>query len=301
MKTRQELKMLARENIKTQKKVAILLILVLCALIFVLGMFTLAPIVLSRGLLRVLRWSPLVLVYWAGLLVIFVMAVNMTGEYIKMSRREPARLEAMFTELKVHFGRKLGGMLWVLLWITLWALISAPVILLALFLMKNTGRGTKLLVLALMGPVHIAALVPAIIKGFSYFLTPYILADCPDVTAREALRLSRRMMDGHKKELFVMMLSFIGWMLLSVLTLGILYVAYVGPYMYTSCAGFYTEVRAKVLAEGTVAPEELAPSTEGRWIVIETEAEPEIEAVVLTEPEIEVEVEPEEDVEIEEE
>jgi len=242
MKTRQERKKLAKEAIGAQRRVGILLL-------FVFVLKVLALLVICGVLLRWLGWLPSVLVYWAALLALLVLAVGVTGEYIKIYRGESTRVMALYADFKTNFKRKLGGMLWMLLWLMLWALISVPVILLAVFLMRRFGRGTKLLVLVLMGPVHLAALVPAIIKGLSYFMTPYLLADQPDLTAREALRLSKQMMNGRKKELFVMMLSFIGWMLLSILTLGILYVVYVGPYMYTTYAGFYSEVSGKALAE----------------------------------------------------
>jgi len=270
MKTRRELKRQAKEVIGVQRGTAILLLLV-----FVLKVLALCVIcgILLRWLGK-LGWLPAGLVYWAALLALLVLAVGVTGEYIKIYRGASTRVMALYTDFKTRFGRKLGGMLWMLLWLFLWALISLPIVFLAIFLMRRTGRGMKLLVLVLMGPVHLAALIPAIIKGLSYFMTPYILADCPDVTARGALRLSKEMMRGRKRELFVMMLSFIGWMFLSVLTLGVLYIVYVGPYMYTTYAGLYAEAR------GETPVEEEA-------VVIEVEAEPEAEIVLEAEIEAE--------------
>ena len=90
-------------------------------------------------------------------------------------------------------------------------------------------------------------------------MTPYILADCPNVTATEALKLSMRMTAGHKGKLFVMHLSFIGWTLLSALTCYILLIVHVGPYMNATLAGYYVELRDKALAEGIITPEELNP------------------------------------------
>ena len=88
-------------------------------------------------------------------------------------------------------------------------------------------------------------------------MTPYILAHCPNVSATDALKLSMRMTNGHKGELFVMHLSFIGWMLLGALTLGILVIVHVGPYMGTTTAGYYIELRDEALAKGIIRPEEL--------------------------------------------
>ena len=56
-----------------------------------------------------------------------------------------------------------------------------------------------------------------IVKSFSYALTPYIMAENPNVGANEAITMSREMMNGHKGKLFLLKLSFIGWALLLVL------------------------------------------------------------------------------------
>jgi hypothetical protein len=85
-------------------------------------------------------------------------------------------------------------------------------------------------------------IIPGIIKALSYSMSLFILADNPNMKANEAITKSKEMMNGHKWELFVLYLSFIGWMLLTILTFGIL-VIYVGPYMYASLAAFYEEIK----------------------------------------------------------
>lgn len=84
-------------------------------------------------------------------------------------------------------------------------------------------------------------IIPGIIKGYSYAMTPFILADHPELTAREAITRSRELMDGHKFELFVLELSFIGWELLSALTLGI-GLLWLLPYMSAARAAFYRQI-----------------------------------------------------------
>lgn len=111
-----------------------------------------------------------------------------------------------------------------------------------------------MIVLALVS--HFALLIPAIIKSLSYAMVPYILADAPDVKVREAMKLSMRMTKGHKGALVVMYLSFIGWYLLSPLTLGILAIVYVNPYVYTSVAGFYSGLKQNALETGIIATHE---------------------------------------------
>ena len=86
-------------------------------------------------------------------------------------------------------------------------------------------------------------LIPAIIKSYSYYCAPYILADSPNVGATDALTLSKKMMEGYKWKLFVAQLTFLGWFLLCVITFGILWIFYVGPYYNATMAGFYHEIK----------------------------------------------------------
>ncbi len=84
--------------------------------------------------------------------------------------------------------------------------------------------------------------IPGIIKQYSYSMSFYILADNPELTAREALAKSKVMMEGHKLDLFVLHLSFIGWFFLVGLTFGIAAI-YVVPYMSTTVANFYNSIK----------------------------------------------------------
>lgn len=85
--------------------------------------------------------------------------------------------------------------------------------------------------------------IPGIIKVYSYRMVPYILADHPELSATEAITLSRRMMNGSKWKAFVMDLSFIGWILLGAVTFGLALVFYVNPYIEASYAEMYLALR----------------------------------------------------------
>jgi uncharacterized membrane protein len=87
-------------------------------------------------------------------------------------------------------------------------------------------------------------IVPGIIKAYSYSMAPYILADNPDMTAREALRESKRITQGYKGELFVLDLSFIGWRLLAIPTLGLISI-WLSPYTSVSWANYYLELSGR--------------------------------------------------------
>ncbi len=85
--------------------------------------------------------------------------------------------------------------------------------------------------------------IGAIIFSLAYGMVPYIIYDNPGIAPREALRMSRMMMRGHKAELFLLQLSFIGWALLCILCpIGLLWLC---PYMYAATAHFYEDVKAE--------------------------------------------------------
>ena len=85
--------------------------------------------------------------------------------------------------------------------------------------------------------------VPGIIKSYSYAMTPFILAENPDLSASEAIRRSMELMDGHKLELFYLDLTFIGWNILAAITLNLGYLA-VNPYKNAARAAFYRQLTA---------------------------------------------------------
>ncbi|WP_144514272.1 DUF975 family protein [Bacillus thuringiensis] len=84
-------------------------------------------------------------------------------------------------------------------------------------------------------------IIPGIIKSFSYAMTYFIINDHPEYSINQAITESRRMMDGHKMEYFILCLSFIGWFILSCITLGIGFLWLI-PYFYTTSAAFYEEI-----------------------------------------------------------
>ena len=85
-------------------------------------------------------------------------------------------------------------------------------------------------------------IVPGIMKSISYSQTFFVLKDNPELKNNAAIERSMAMMEGHKMEYFCLMLSFIGWMLLGILTLGI-GLLWVTPYMTTAMAHFYEYVK----------------------------------------------------------
>ena len=85
-------------------------------------------------------------------------------------------------------------------------------------------------------------IIPGIVKAYEYRMIPYLLAENPAMPSEEAFARSKGMMTGQKWRAFVLDLSFIGWELLSGLTLGLLHVFFVGPYRRMTNAALYEEL-----------------------------------------------------------
>ncbi len=116
-----------------------------------------------------------------------------------------------------YYLRRVGGMAWMDLFIFLWSLLFG---------------------------------IPGIVKSYSYAMTPYILAKYPEIPAKEALKLSMKIMHGRKAELFVLQLSFIGWSILSLFTMELLSLFFVAPYMIITEILWYKNVMKEVTESG---------------------------------------------------
>ncbi len=165
----------------------------------------------------------------AALILSGPLTVSLTWAMLTLFRGGSITVTEALTRGFDNAGRKIGGYLWMQLWIFLWSLLF---------------------------------MIPGIVKGFSYAMTTYILGDMPNITAKDALKLSMRMMDGHKLDLFVLYLSFIGWALLSSVTCGLVWLLYAGPYLQLAEAGFYDEVKQDAIRRGILVLVEPAAPTE---------------------------------------
>lgn len=148
-----------------------------------------------------------------------VITLGFRGWYQKAIHREKLSIGSMFDGFKYNYGDNLLMMLLKNIYIALWSLLL---------------------------------LVPGIVKTYSYSMAEFIKSENPNIPANRAIELSKIMTNGHKADLFVLDLSFIGWHLLSCLTFGILEIVYVGPYYVAACAFAYEEIKAEAIAEGKI-------------------------------------------------
>ena len=130
--------------------------------------------------------------------------------YLDAVRMQPLRVSRLFYGFS-SFGRAVGAYMLMVLFILLWGLLF---------------------------------IIPGIMAAFSYSMTFFVLADNPELGAVEALKRSKQMMQGNRMKLFDLYCRFVGWYLLALLTCGI-GVLWVQPYMMTSVAAFYDDLRGR--------------------------------------------------------
>ena len=159
-------------------------------------------------------------------LVFFVTAICVIAQfcvYLKMSRGpEPVSFGDFFAGF-AYWLRAIGAALWCLLWTYLWMLLFV---------------------------------IPGIVKAIAYSQTFFIVAEFPHVPVTQALDISKKITRGYKTDLFVLYLSFLGWDLLCVLTLGIASL-WVIPYQTMTCVNAYHALMKRALETGIVTAEDL--------------------------------------------
>lgn len=110
-------------------------------------------------------------------------------------------------------------------------------------LFSQFGRFVDGFVLSLLTGIYIFLwtllfFIPGIVAGYKYAMAPFILLENPGMKPNEAITASKEMMDGYKGALFCLDLSFIGWSLLNILTMGVGSL-WLNPYMNTARTAFY--------------------------------------------------------------
>lgn len=159
-----------------------------------------------------------------SLLVVNIITMGTMTWFHRAIKTEGLKMEEMFWPFKEDYGGNVLMMFLISLYTALWSMLFV---------------------------------VPGIVKGYSYSLAMYIKSENPNIPASKAIELSTRMTNGHKMDLFVLDMSFIGWAILSAFTLNILGILYVIPYQYAAKAFAYEEIKEEALANQIVSEAEL--------------------------------------------
>ena len=143
--------------------------------------------------------------------------------YIKMSRSPEPVSFSDFLEGFNNWARATLGILWQILWVLIWMFVF---------------------------------IIPGIIKAFAYSQTFYIISEFKDVSVTKAMRISIEITRGRKWDLFVMYLSFLGWDILSIFTLGILQL-WLAPYKNMTYVNAYHALMKEALESRRIKPEDV--------------------------------------------
>src|SRR5699024_6836062 len=84
-------------------------------------------------------------------------------------------------------------------------------------------------------------IIPGIVAAYRYAMTPFILAEHPELTASQAIARSKELMTGRKFDLFLLDLSFLGWVILAALTMNLGHL-FLNPYRNAAYAVFYRNI-----------------------------------------------------------
>lgn len=160
----------------------------------------------------------------ASLLVVSIITMGAATWFHRAIKTEGLKMEEMFWTFKEDYGGNVLMMFLIGLYTALWSMLFV---------------------------------IPGIVKSYSYSMAVYIKSENPNISASKAIELSTRMTNGRKMDLFVLDLSFIGWTLLSALTLNILGILYVYPYLYAAKAFAYEEIKEEALSKQLVSEAEL--------------------------------------------
>lgn len=100
-------------------------------------------------------------------------------------------------------------------------------------------------------------IVGGVIKYYSYYLVPFLVAENPELGAMEAITASRKLMKGHKWECFLLEFSFLGWGFLGTFTMGVSDILFTNPYRVAAGGEFYAQLRQEGLKKGVVSEGQL--------------------------------------------
>lgn len=169
-------------------------------------------------------------------------SMGMCHYFTNLSAHRPSKFTDLFARFRIWhkgIGMSLVTAFFVFLWM-IPGLIIAGAVCMLWFMNTDIMPGSMIIMVVL---IYIGC-IPAIIAMYRYSMMPYLLAEFPDLTVMDAMRESKRLMQGNKYRLFCLDLSFWAWHILAFLTLFIGYL-WLTPYVNASRAAFYLDVTGR--------------------------------------------------------
>lgn len=185
------------------------------------------PCLLAIISLALTGLSEMAVIPLVGVCVGGIMSVGIICTFMKMislsaasESSEKVTFSTFLQALEDHWLAALLGSLWNFLWVFLWTLLF---------------------------------FIPGIVKSYSYSMMFYVLAENPKLGAAKAMDISKVLTQGHKADLFVMDLSFLGWSILCCISCGIGFVWLI-PYMTMTETYAYYDLKKMALAQNKLTP-----------------------------------------------
>ena len=199
-------------------------------------------------------------------LVTFVLTFVCARIYIKLSQSPDKVSFSDYLQNFNYWGRGILVGLWKFLWLIIWSLIILPITFICAFIivMFETpkimagGDINEILIaptLILTVIILVLLTIIRIVKGLSYSMAELITAEHEKCTITQALNISKKITKGHKKELFLMYLSFILWYLLCIITLNIASL-WVSPYISMTKVNAYHALLKNAFEENLIHVED---------------------------------------------
>lgn len=199
-------------------------------------------------------------------LVTFVLTFVCVRIYIKLSQSPDKVSFSDYLQNFNYWGRGILVGLWKFLWLIIWSLIILPITFICAFIivMFETpkimagGDINEILIaptLILTVIILVLLTIIRIVKGLSYSMAELIAAEHEKCTITQALNISKKITKGHKKELFLMYLSFILWYLLCIITLNIASL-WVSPYISMTKVNAYHSLLKNAFEENLIHVED---------------------------------------------
>ena len=153
-----------------------------------------------------------------GILSVALNSVFM--KYCSNPESQKISFPSFLDSIGTHWLPSILGALWFLLWTFLWSLLF---------------------------------FIPGVVKGYSYSMMFYVVAENPKIGAIKAMDISKILTQGHKADLFIMDLSFLGWIILSILSCGIGFI-WLYPYMTMTEINAYYDLKRMAFAQNKLTP-----------------------------------------------
>ncbi len=223
---------------------------------------------ISSAVSGLLAWIPIIGAMGSVAISLFLtlpLSVGLYFFYLQARLYQPVMKSIFYPFNEFRYMNIVAAMAWQYLFIFLWSLIPAvgAVIFTVNMLTKSIPYfygpvfdSSMIVVAILCAVIVIAGFVIVVMKSIAYSMTPFILTDNPKIGYARALKLSIQMTSGQKWNIFVLQLSFLGWVLLTAVTLfvGMLFLA---PYIMATYCELYVRLRDNAVRSGLCKPAEL--------------------------------------------